>query len=295
MANMPWFRFYSEALDDRKIARAVRLSGQPKACVLGVWLTLLCLANESPERGRLMISDDIWMDEDEILAETGLDPVAFGKIASAFQQLGMLNIGAGYELPNWDKRQFPSDNSTERVRRHRAKKRKAKQDETLPKRSSNVIEENREDKEEEGPRAPTYYRNIWKRATGVKPGVAREHVIAERLGDEPDTDRLNTAARMWLGRGHSPFNIDGICDWYDNLKRDPGWSPNGRNFNGPTQADLAWADVSGAIHRVGSREIPEFEGVTGKAIRQAGGYKALCQMNERDAERTFKAAYQEAA
>jgi hypothetical protein len=141
--NMPWFRFYSEALNDRKIARVVRISGQPKALVMGVWLTLLCLANDSPVRGCLMISEDMWLDEDEIMADTGLDPVTFGKVIGAFRQLGMVSISQGYELPNWDKRQFSSDNSTARVRKYRAKKKvetSVTKDETLPKRFSNVID-----------------------------------------------------------------------------------------------------------------------------------------------------------
>jgi DnaD/phage-associated family protein len=122
MNNLPWFRFYSEALNDRKMARAVRISGQPKAVVLGVWLVLLCLANDSPERGRLMLGEDLWLEEDEILAETGLDPVTYGKVIGAFQQLNMVAVGRGYELPNWDKRQYKSDNSSARVARYRQKR-----------------------------------------------------------------------------------------------------------------------------------------------------------------------------
>ncbi len=150
MANMPWFRFYSEALKDRKIQRACRMAQQPKAVVLGVWTILLCLANDSPERGKLMFSEDMWLTEEEIQAETGLDPIAFGKIIAAFQSLQMITIGAGYEICKWEDRQFTSDNSTGRVQRWRAKKRAeqggndtenhVKQDETLQQRFSNAID-----------------------------------------------------------------------------------------------------------------------------------------------------------
>jgi len=143
MSSMPWFRFYSEALNDRKITRAVRMSGQPKATVIGVWTTLLCLSNESPERGRLLISDDMWLTDEEIQAETGLDPVAYGKIIQAFQKLNMISVSAGMEILNWNDRQFPSDNSTARVKEWREKKRaetEVKQPETLQQRYSNVID-----------------------------------------------------------------------------------------------------------------------------------------------------------
>jgi DnaD/phage-associated family protein len=147
MASLPWFRFYSEALNDRKMSRAVRISGQPKATVMGVWLVLLCLANDSPERGKLMLGEDLWLEEDEIMAETGLDMVTFGKIISAFQQLNMLAVGRGYELPNWGKRQYKSDNSSARVAAYRERKKAVTDTETdvtndvtLQKRFSHAIE-----------------------------------------------------------------------------------------------------------------------------------------------------------
>ena len=103
--KMPWFKFYSEALNDRKIIRAARMAQQPKAIIMGVWLTLLCLANESPERGKLMIAEDVWSEEDEIAAETGLDPMTFSKVITAFQKLGMVSVSGGYEIPDWASRQ----------------------------------------------------------------------------------------------------------------------------------------------------------------------------------------------
>lgn len=151
MPSMPWFRFYSEAINDRKIKRACVISGQPKAVVMGAWLIILCLANESPERGRLLISEDMWLSEEEILAETGLDMVTFGKVVNAFQRLNMLTVGAGYEVCNWGKRQYDSDNSTKRVRAWREKQaqKQAKQSETLQKRYNNVIDQNRTESETE--------------------------------------------------------------------------------------------------------------------------------------------------
>jgi hypothetical protein len=53
MSGMPWFRSYSEALSDPKITRISGSMQLPKAHVLGVWLTLLAMANRSPERGCL--------------------------------------------------------------------------------------------------------------------------------------------------------------------------------------------------------------------------------------------------
>ena len=44
----PWFRFYSETLRDRKLERIARVTGQPRALIIGVWVTILSLANDSP-------------------------------------------------------------------------------------------------------------------------------------------------------------------------------------------------------------------------------------------------------
>jgi hypothetical protein len=53
-------------------------------------------------------------------------------------------IDESWNVLNWDKRQFRSDSSTERVSRHREKKRKESNgDVTLQKRRSNALEQNR--------------------------------------------------------------------------------------------------------------------------------------------------------
>jgi hypothetical protein len=55
VSGMPWFRFYSEALSDRKLDWIVQDSGLPRLTVLGAWTALLAMANDSPERGRLLV------------------------------------------------------------------------------------------------------------------------------------------------------------------------------------------------------------------------------------------------
>lgn len=125
---MEWFRFYSEALHDRKLGRVCRISGQDKARVLGAWTVILCLASESPERGRLLIAEDMPLTQDEILDEMGLDGDGV-EILEAMEAVGMIEVdqscGCGcYQVAAWGKRQFEeADNSTERVRRFRERQR----------------------------------------------------------------------------------------------------------------------------------------------------------------------------
>lgn len=138
MSNaMPWLRLYSEIASDKKITRICVKTKQPKALVLGVITMLLCIANESPERGKLLISKDMPCTLDELLFECGLGEE--GKaIIEAFVELNILTLENGtYALVNWEKRQAPSGDSTERTRRYRERKGSKKQ-------ASNVTETSQE-------------------------------------------------------------------------------------------------------------------------------------------------------
>lgn len=141
---MQWFRFYSEALDDPKVQR---LPGD----LFKAWVNLLCLANEADERGTLPTLDDIAF-------RLRLDDQKTADALRGLCRAGLLDGDAddGYSIHAWDKRQPDSDSSTERVRRHRAKKQQetapatgGNSSETLPKRSSNALDKNRIDQTRE--------------------------------------------------------------------------------------------------------------------------------------------------
>lgn len=123
--HLPWFRLYSEILSDRKITRICARTGQPKYAVVGFWVSLLSIANESPERGLLLISDGISLDKEEIFLECGIDCETGKALLQEFIGLRMIDLDEDgiYAICHWDNRQFASDSSTERVRRHREKKR----------------------------------------------------------------------------------------------------------------------------------------------------------------------------
>ena len=116
--------------------RASKITGQSKALLIGIWITLLALGNESPERGRLLISLDLPITIDELEEETGLPAETILSAIDAFKELGMLNGKSTIEITNWGKRQFQSDYSTARVRKHRAKR----SNETFQKRYETVID-----------------------------------------------------------------------------------------------------------------------------------------------------------
>lgn len=103
-----WFRFYAESIDDPKVQKLA-------PHLFKTWVNLLSLACQNggvlPSRGdiafRLRMSDhDAQCHIDDLILHGLIDVVAAGKL----------------EPHNWKGRQFLSDSSAERVRKHRKQK-----------------------------------------------------------------------------------------------------------------------------------------------------------------------------
>lgn len=131
---MQWFRFYTEAISDKKLRRIARDNNESMAHVLGVWTIVLSMASDSPERGTLLISDEVPATIDDINDAAGCN------VTATFQKLlvtGLVTVGVTddgqtvYTVPAWDKRQFESDSSAPRVKRHRERKKAAKMGENV--------------------------------------------------------------------------------------------------------------------------------------------------------------------
>jgi hypothetical protein len=98
---------------------------------------LLATANNSPVRGELRLTQDIWCSLETLQERTQLDDVTFHNVINAFNDIEILTTNDEPHhlvVSNWEKRQFESDNVAARVRKHREKKKL----ETLQKRSGNV-------------------------------------------------------------------------------------------------------------------------------------------------------------
>jgi hypothetical protein len=124
MTARPWFRMYREVLGDRKIARICKATGRPKALVLGVWTVILCLAGQSEQTGKLLISAHIPYTVEDIADETSLDIATVQAIVDEMIALQMLTREPEGTLvvTHWAERQFESDISTTRVNRHRQRR-----------------------------------------------------------------------------------------------------------------------------------------------------------------------------
>lgn len=110
---MKWFRFYSEFRSDPKMRR------MPIAHRYA-FIVLLCLANESATRGTIT-----GLDDDDIAYELEMDTEDWLTLKAKFKVKGLIYFeGQQITITNWEKRQFASDSSAERVARHRDKKKK---------------------------------------------------------------------------------------------------------------------------------------------------------------------------
>lgn len=104
---LPWFRFYTEALDDPKVQRL-------PPHLFKTWVNLLCLASQN--NGDLPSLDDIAF-------RLRLSAQDAEQQISELVLAGLIDITPHGRTPhNWSKRQYVSDNSTDRVRKHRQKK-----------------------------------------------------------------------------------------------------------------------------------------------------------------------------
>lgn len=132
-SDMNWFRYHTEALDNRKVQS---LPGE----LFKSWINLLCLSRL--HGGSLPPVPDIAFRLR--VSETEVESVVRQLIDRR-----LLEIGQGCIYPHdWESHQYASDDSTGRVRKFRHKKKldeikHEEKCETFPKRFRNVIEQNR--------------------------------------------------------------------------------------------------------------------------------------------------------
>ena len=103
-----WFRMYSEALEDPKVQK---LTGD----LFKFWVNLLCLTSKL--EGKLPSNSDIAF-------SLRMTEKTTNKMLLELEASGLLDrTDAGLQPHNWESRQFKSDTSNERVKRHRERHR----------------------------------------------------------------------------------------------------------------------------------------------------------------------------
>lgn len=110
-----WFRTYVEMFSDRKIRR---LSPAQR----WLWTAMMGAARQSPDPGRLLVAEGLPMTRAELADYAAVREREIGPALTLMEQLGMVLVEPDgvITLPNFPKRQFESDSSSERVRKHRS-------------------------------------------------------------------------------------------------------------------------------------------------------------------------------
>lgn len=113
-ASFPWFRFYVEALHDRK------LRTRPPA-ERWLWVALMGMAASSPVRGQVLIAEGVPADAGVIADEAAITVQEAEEGLRYFESVGMIarSDEGVWTLRAFLKRQFESDDSAERVAKHR--------------------------------------------------------------------------------------------------------------------------------------------------------------------------------
>lgn len=117
---LPWFRLYVSAVRDTKLRRL-------PASQRWVWVAVLAAARESCQPGLLLVSERQPMTDRDIADMAAVSVSDVRKALAAFEAADMIDRseanGGAWHVTNWDHRQYQSDNTTERTRKHRTKER----------------------------------------------------------------------------------------------------------------------------------------------------------------------------
>jgi len=220
MTSMPWFRVYSDILDDKKIKRIARKTGQSKALIIGFWIGLLAIANQGPERGELCLAEGLPIDIEDLIDELGLSEEIVEQLLKAFRAMKMIDGGETMIISNWEKRQFASDSSTERTRKYRERTKQI--DETSQERHCDLLDTDTDtdtdieiDKNTEGenldPPADEFQvmQHAIEKITGLMPNGPPGLKAIQELVKMHATEEDIQAGYAWLCEQGKPFKYYG--------------------------------------------------------------------------------------
>lgn len=107
-----WYRAYEGTVSDPKLIEASLVAGCKRSVTIAAWHALLeaCASNQGPEHGVTIRRLQVILDESAQVCQAVMD---------AFAELGLVEAGT---VTAWKRRQFASDSSTERSRKHREQK-----------------------------------------------------------------------------------------------------------------------------------------------------------------------------
>ena len=112
----PWFRFYVEAVHDRKLRRLTPAQRW-------LWVAILASARSSPNPPVLLVAEGEPMTAKDLADWSDVPLPTVRKALVEMERFGMLErVGDAYSVTHFAERQYESDSSTSRVARHRTAK-----------------------------------------------------------------------------------------------------------------------------------------------------------------------------
>jgi len=194
MAN-PWFRLYSEFAHDPKVQMLSEAMQRR-------YVMLLCLkCSETLET----------LHETELAFQLRLDETELLETKKLFISKNF--IDKNWNILNWNKRQFVSDSSTMRVRKHRNKKKQVgNADETLQKQPSNAIDTDT-DTDTESNKKKENKRGSRLSPDFVLPREWRDFCVQERKEIHP-TQTFEKFKDYWIAQaGQKGVKLDWFATW----------------------------------------------------------------------------------
>ena len=188
----PWFRIHSELLNDPKVQQ---LDGE----TFKIWVNLLCATNDAVASTLQSVACPFLL---RIPEET------FATAYATLHDAGLLiEVDGGFQPKGWKKRQFLSDNSTERSRKHREKKRKDEQggngDGNVPGNVAETPPDSDADTDSDTEKEPPVIPQGDDHDLYEKPKVKRATQIADGF---PDATAMKAATKYWRDQGRSDLN-----------------------------------------------------------------------------------------
>lgn len=120
-----WYRAYAGTVKDDKLAEVSVIAGCSRSVAIATWHSILESAAETDDAGRFETTPR------RVAAALGEAAAVVDGVFAAMAEIGMLE---GSAVAAWKRRQYESDNSTERSRKHRERRRNG--DATLQGRSA---------------------------------------------------------------------------------------------------------------------------------------------------------------
>lgn len=242
--KQPWFRFYVEAVGDLKLAR---LTPAQK----WLWVVVLAAAKQSAVEGWLLLSERVAMTTADLARMADMRERDVAAAVEAMEALGLIefdsDIGA-WRVVAWSRRQYESDNVTDRTRKHRSRNDDGTFHQRPKERSGNGDGTHQITETDTEPETtpPTPPRTLTAVAADKPPPSASDSAFDDVWGRYPRKTKRLEALKAWRARvraGVSPDELARAVENYAARCRREGTEErfvmHGSSFFGPNER---WRD-----------------------------------------------------